>query len=147
MWLFVPYSHTQCKFHSHCHFFIFTPSAVPVVTVSMESVTVAEGGSFSLSCSSSVPGLDVRWRPPFGAVESPNVFIDGLNLMVVNATMGEEGDYTCVVLEMGEATIASASATVDVLISKSNDCLFSVSSGGSRGGSRSAKEPHFHCRP
>ena len=55
-------------------------------------------------------------------MESPNIFIDGLDLMVVNASTGEEGDYTCVVLEMGEATIASASASVDVLISKSNGC-------------------------
>ena len=92
--------------------------AVPVLTVSVESLTVMEGENFTLSCTSSIPSLFVEWSPATVGRDTSNIVFDGPTVTVVNATRGNEGIYSCEIREMGEAIIASSSVEVDVLISE-----------------------------
>ena len=82
------------------------------------------GESFSITCTSSFPARDIdfSWRYPgqFSELSAQNVEIvdtsDGSTtvIVVVAATLQNRGDYTCDLREMREATLRSATATVNV---------------------------------
>lgn len=108
------YIHTFCVCVLH-----FVPT-VPVVTISPPTKEVNAGETFTLTCTSSISGLVFDWRHPNRFSESPNVEFSeplGESITVFNATVFNEGNYTCSIREFGELIVASATATVDFISS------------------------------
>ena len=75
-------------------------------------MSVEEGGNITLTCSSSIPNLNLAWRLPRFQQRS------GPDILIVGASTFDEGSYRCAVLEGGEVPIASAMVLVDVIISE-----------------------------
>ena len=91
---------------------------VPVVTISPLFMEVNEGRNFTLTCTSSIPGLPFNWDYLNSSSHSANVeFSQPLqeNITVFSPTGSNERSYTCQIRELGEV-IAFATATVNVVI-------------------------------
>lgn len=91
-----------------------------MLSVSSESVVVNEGEDFTLVCTSSIPNVTIQWDfIPVTFNEFPPATFFGSTLVVMNVDEFNEGEYICSVNEFGEneeITLASASATVDVIL-------------------------------
>ena len=85
---------------------------VPVLTVAQKSLSVPEGGNFTLRCVSSIPGVSLAWFLP------ARVEVGGSNLSVFGARPRDEGTYTCAVLEGEGLIVASTTVEVDIIISE-----------------------------
>ena len=90
-------------------------SADPELSISPAFKEVEEGEDFTLTCTSTIPGVQVIWDDPLSG-ESSNVVFNLETLTVSGAMEFNSGNYTCSVLEPGEEeAVASAIATVEVL--------------------------------
>ena len=90
-----------------------------MVTVSPQSKEVNQGDDFTLTCMSSILGLEFDWDHPNSFSDFPNVeFSQPLqeSITVFGAMLSNEGSYTCRIREMREAVIASANATVVIFL-------------------------------
>ena len=99
------------------------PHIVPEITISTDFIEVEAGESFSITCTSSFspPDVDFSWSYPGRFSERvENVDIvdtsDGSStvIAVFGALLQNKGNYTCNLREMREATLTSATATVNV---------------------------------
>lgn len=110
--------------HVNTELYLFPP-IVPEITISTDFIEVEAGESFSITCTSSFSARDVdfSWRYPgqFSELNAQNVDIvdasDGslTVITVFGATLQNNGNYTCNLREMGEVTLESATATVDII--------------------------------
>ena len=95
------------------------------MTISTDFIEVEAGESFSITCTSSflARDVDISWRYPgqFFELSAQNVDIvdtsDGSMTVIVvfDALLQNNGTYTCNLREMREATLRSATATVNVI--------------------------------
>ena len=93
-------------------------SADPELSISPAFKEVEEGEIFTLTCTSTIPGIPVIWNYPMFE-DFPNVEVNLENLTVFGAIDFNGGNYTCSVMEPGEEEfiiVASATATVEVLL-------------------------------